>query len=68
MEAFSSVFGHFGGGEKKVCLFCNHFQAHTTITEMNALLTNALSDLTQPSATTTLDVAAKKLQVDADYR
>ncbi|KAG0329049.1 hypothetical protein BG000_000244 [Podila horticola] len=35
---------------------------------MNASLTNALVDLTQPSATTTLDATAKKLQVDADYR
>ncbi|KAF9210952.1 hypothetical protein BGZ59_008724 [Podila verticillata] len=35
---------------------------------MNASLTNALADLTQPSATTTLDGTAKKLQVDADYR
>ncbi|KAG0354932.1 hypothetical protein BG005_006102 [Podila minutissima] len=35
---------------------------------MNASLTNALADLTQPSATTTLDATAKKLQVDADYR
>ncbi|KAG0025015.1 hypothetical protein BGZ81_007473 [Podila clonocystis] len=35
---------------------------------MNASLTNALTDLTQPSATTTLDAIAKKLQVDADYR
>ncbi|KAG0027271.1 hypothetical protein BGZ82_009065 [Podila clonocystis] len=35
---------------------------------MNPSLTNALTDLTQSSATTTLDATAKKLQVDADYR